>query len=93
MNTCYFYLFSGAPNWRSLQATYMKFVEYVDMLVEIVFAKFKNDRAKDSGNTGCTKMENNIFSRRFQQFVFYCCVTVQDPNCHHLMSGILAISY
>ena len=34
--TRYFYLFSGASNLRSLQATYLKFDEYVDILVQII---------------------------------------------------------
>ena len=60
--TRYFYMFSGASNSRSLQATYLKFAEYVDILVQIIYAKFKNDRTKNSGDTGCMKMEKNFFS-------------------------------
>ena len=30
----------------SLHATYLKFAEYVDKLVQIVYAEFKNDREK-----------------------------------------------
>ena len=44
LRTRYFDLFSGASNLRSLQAAYLKFFEYVDMLVQIIYAKFKNDR-------------------------------------------------
>ena len=38
-----FYLFSGASNLNSLQDTDMKFPEYVDILVQIIYAKFEND--------------------------------------------------
>ena len=55
-------MFSGASNSRSLQAIYLKFAEYVDILVQIIYAKFKNDRTKNSGDTGCMKMEKNFFS-------------------------------
>ena len=37
------YLFnmcSCAPNWRSIQGMYLKFTEDVDILVQIVYAKF-----------------------------------------------------
>ena len=53
-------MFSGASNSRSLQAIYLKFAEYVDILVQIIYAKFKNDRTKNSGDTGCMKMEKNF---------------------------------
>ena len=55
-----FYLFSGASNLRSLQATYPKCAEYIDILVYIIHAKFKSERTKDNGYTGCTKMEKSI---------------------------------
>ena len=55
-------MFSGASILRSLQATYLRFAEYVDILEQIISTTFKNDRAKDSEYTGCTKMENNFFS-------------------------------
>ena len=29
--------------------------------VHIIYAKFKNDRAKDNGDAGCMKMEKNFF--------------------------------
>ena len=35
----------------------VKFAEYVDILEQIIYAKYKNNRAKDNGYTGCTKME------------------------------------
>ena len=40
-----FYLFSGVSNLRILQATYLKFAEYVDIVKQIIYAKFNNDRA------------------------------------------------
>ena len=49
--------FSGVSNLRSLQATDLKFAEYVEISVQIIYTKFKNDRTKDNGYTGCTKME------------------------------------
>ena len=55
-------------------------------------AKFKSDTAKGNGDTGCTKMEKNFFLEGFQQSVFNC-VTVQCSSCHHLLSGILAVTY
>ena len=60
----YFYLFSGASNLRSVQATYLKCAEYIDILVCIIHVKFKNDRTKDNGYNGplpvARKMEKNI---------------------------------
>ena len=51
--THYFYMLLGASNLSSLQATYLlKFAEYVDIVGEIIYAKFKNDRAKDNGYSG-----------------------------------------
>ena len=41
------FMFSGASNLRSLQPTYLKFAEYVDTLVQVIYAEFKNDRTKD----------------------------------------------
>ena len=35
-----FYMFSCASNLTSFQAKYLKFVEDVDILVQIVYAKF-----------------------------------------------------
>ena len=46
--TRYFDLFSSASNLRGLQATYLKFAEYVDILEQIVYEKFKYCREKDS---------------------------------------------
>ena len=57
-------MFPGTSNLRSLQATYMKFAEHVDIWVQIIYAKFKNDRAKDNGDTRCMKMEKNSFSKK-----------------------------
>ena len=71
----------------------MKFAVYVDILEQIIYAKFKNDRAKDNKYTRCTEMENFYFRERFQQSVFHSCVTIQCPNCYHILSGILAITY
>ena len=34
-------MFSNASNLRSLQATYLKFAEYVDILVQVIYVKFK----------------------------------------------------
>ena len=48
----------------SLQAIYLKFGEYVYVLVRIIYAEFKNDRAKDNGYTGCIKMEKTFFPRK-----------------------------
>ena len=72
------------------QAIYLIFAEYVDILSQIIYAKFKNDTLKDNRNTGFTKMEKNIkkhFREGFQQSVFPCCITVQCPHCYHLLSG------
>ena len=33
----FFYLFSGASNLRSLQATYLKFTEYVDIDADYLY--------------------------------------------------------
>ena len=41
---------------------YLKIVEHVDMLVQIVNAKFENEREKDNGYTGCAKIRRNSFS-------------------------------
>ena len=49
--THYYDLFSGASNLRSLQAIYLKFVEYVDILVQIVYAKFKHNKENNNGYT------------------------------------------
>ena len=68
-HTHYFYLFSGASNLRSLQNTYLKFAEYVDILAQIIYAKL-NDRAIDYGYTRCMKF---FFREVFQQSVFHCC--------------------
>ena len=60
----------------------MKFAEYVDIWVQIIYAKFKNDRAKDNGDTGGERKWKRIlfFLEGFEQCVFHCCVTVQCPN-------------
>ena len=51
-----FDLSSRASNFISLKATYLKFaILYVDILVQIVYLKFKNGREKDNGYTGCMK--------------------------------------
>ena len=54
------FLYVCDSNLSSFQATYLKFAEYVDIVVQIIYAKFKNYRSKDNGYTGCTKMEKNI---------------------------------
>ena len=41
---------SGASNLRSLQATNLKCAEYVDKLVQVIHAKFKNDRSHRKGH-------------------------------------------
>ena len=46
-----FDLFSDASNLRSLQAAHLNFAEYVDILVQIGYAKFKNDSEKDNWYT------------------------------------------
>ena len=73
-----FICFSSASNLRCLQATYMKFAEYIDILIQIIYAKVKNNRAKDNRDTRCTNMENKkfFFQEGFQQSVFHCCVTM-----------------
>ena len=46
----------------------MKFPEYIDILLQIIYVKFENDREKDSGYTECMKMEKKIqsdFSRLY----------------------------
>ena len=50
-------------SYQVFLATFLKFAEYVDMLIQIIYAKFKNDRTKDNGYTGCKKMEKNFFSK------------------------------
>ena len=45
---------------RTVQATYLKFAEYVDILVHIIYIKFQNDRTKDNRYTGSMKIEKNI---------------------------------
>ena len=45
-------------------------MEYVDILVQIIYAKFKNDRTKDNGDTGCTKMEKNFSEKDFSSMCF-----------------------
>ena len=77
-------MFSGASNLKCLKATYLKFAIYVDILEHIIFAKLKNDRTKDNEFTRCTKMEF-LFPRKISTVCISC------PNCHHLLSGILAI--
>ena len=68
----------------------MKCAEYIDILEQIIYEKFKNDSTKDNWYTGRTKMEKNIIFREgFKQSIFYCCVTVQCLNCHHILSEIL----
>ena len=52
------------------------YAAYIDILVQITYAKFKNDRAKDNRYNGCTKMENNIkkILRTISKSVFNCVV-------------------
>ena len=52
-------MFLDASNLRSLQAACLKFYEHVDILVQIIYAKFKNDRAKNNRYIGCPEMERN----------------------------------
>ena len=63
------------------QATYLKFGEYVDILVKIIYAKFKND--KDNGYTGCKKIENFLLPTRISAV----CISLL---CYSTMSKLLA---
>ena len=42
--------FSCASNMRSFQAMYLKFAENVDILVQIVYAKFFNEKVAKMKN-------------------------------------------
>ena len=44
-----FYMFSCASNLKSFQVMYLKFAEKVDMLVQIVNAKFGNESKRTIG--------------------------------------------
>ena len=59
-------MFSGASNLRSSHATYLKFVEYVDLLVYIIYKKFKNDRKKTKGILGAGKWKRT-FCKQFRE--------------------------
>ena len=49
------------------------YAAYIDKLVQITYAKFKNDRAKDNRYNGCTKMENKKkILRTISKSVFNC---------------------
>ena len=63
--------------------------EYEDILVQIIYAKFKNDTAKDNGYTKCTKMLKNFCQRRISAV----CISLLCSNCYHLLSVILAVTY
>ena len=78
--TCYFFLFSGA-NLRSLQTTHMKCAEHVDILAQIICAKFKNDTTKDNGYTKCMKTEKTIPKR-----ISAVCISLL---CYSTMSKLL----
>ena len=87
-------MFSGASNLRSLQVIYLKFI-----LVYIIHKNFKNDRTKDNGYTdhitGYTKMEKNI--KKISNKISAVCVSLlcysTMSKLHHLLSGILTITY
>ena len=71
---------------RSLQATYLKFAECVDILVQVIYTKFKHDRVKDRGDIGCTKMEkkkNYFISEDFMYCIpllFYSTMSKLPPS-------------
>ena len=53
-------LFYMIFHFRSLQGAILKFAEYVDVLVLIIYAKFKNDGEKDYGYSGYMRIRQNI---------------------------------
>ena len=60
MHPLFFYWFSGASNLRRLQATYLKFAEYVDILMQIIYAKLKEGRTKDNGYIDARKWKRTL---------------------------------
>ena len=58
-------------------------MQHVDILVQIIYAKFNNDRAQDNGHTWCMDMEKKIFQERFQQALFISLL------CYSTMSKLL----
>ena len=80
--------------FHPLPVIYYPFVEYVHILVQLICAQFKSDMTKDNVYTGCMKMETNIKnSEKDFSNLYVIVVLVQCLNCHHLLSGILVITY
>ena len=62
---------------------YLKFAEDVDILVQIVYAKFENERGRTVGMPGAQNGDKHFktFLRKlFQQHVFHCCVQFKDTG-------------
>ena len=66
---------------------YLKVAEKVDILEQIVNAKFENEKEKDNRYAGC-----KIWGILFSNIISAACISLlQHPNCNRLLSAILAL--
>ena len=75
------FTFSCVSNLRSFQAMYLKFADNVDILVQIVYAKFENhEKGKDKMYTGCTIMATKIFFLKMISLLCYRTMSTLQPS-------------
>ena len=79
--------------FHPLPVIYYPLVEYVHILVQLICAQFKSDMTKDNGYTGCENGKVHKNSDKDFSNLYVIVVLVQCLKCHHILSGILVITY